>query len=146
MLKRKSLPKSRLINPRRDWYIGLTIGAVITSLIVGWSMYIYITNRSANTEGDFSSEASGSVSYLAAEVEEALDHFGIRENNFKELKGEKISVPRPVPVVEVADPETATSSVSDISSSTSTATTTDAEIVTSSDSSLVEEEVVQVEQ
>ena len=76
--RQTAVPK--LVNPERDWAIGVVCGVCLLVGIMSWSAYMYVTNRSGIT-GVIATEAN-TPAYRAAMVNEALQHFKDREAAF----------------------------------------------------------------
>jgi len=115
----KGQQQTQLMNPKRDWLIGVLIGLCIMISMVGWSAYTYLEKRDAIGLDDSSVQAEVPV-YRAEVVEDALELFAERQERFAQLNQSG------APVIEtpVVVPEDST-----VTASTTTNETNEEEVV-----------------
>lgn len=130
--------QAKVVNPKRDWAIGLLIGVIILFGLAGWSAYTYIDNRS--TDSVATSETATTVAvYRAAVVEEALQYFDTRQQEFDTAKARIDTIP------EIKEPEPdlsiASTTLQEDEDATNSSSTTSQTVATSTAS--IEQDVVQ---
>ena len=110
---------TRLMHPRRDWLIGLTVALCILIGCSVFSAYTYVLYRF--NEVTFTTGEAPAVSvYKAAVVASGLDYFTERAANFAALSNSK-TVPTIAPIdeVDITQPvATSTESVIEVDQST----------------------------
>jgi len=104
----------KIMNPNRDWFIGLLVGLTILILTAYWSASTYMANRSPGMNIG-NSVISDVVIYRASHVESALEAYKRREQEHNKLLNENFSVSSG-PVIEPSI---------EINNSTSTGTSTE---------------------
>lgn len=83
---RQGFDQIKLVHPRRDWVIGVIVGAIIICLMAGWSVYTYLEQRQAISLESPIAEVQMPV-YKAEVVEDALTIFAKRAQQFSQLTG-----------------------------------------------------------
>ncbi len=90
--KEQPLMKQRMINPKREWAIGLSAGIILVALGGWWNVYTY--ERFSGTVAYDSEISENVVVYRESVVEAALSDFDERalryENLRKELAGMEV--------------------------------------------------------
>jgi hypothetical protein len=117
---KKRATAKRLINPQRDWLIGILIGLGILVGIMVWSAYMYVSNRSGN---NIATDQDPAVvpAYRAAAVTQALDLFEQKQVMFDDLKSQTVA---PVVIVDTDSSEAVDVATTTITSSTSSTVNT----------------------
>ena len=116
--QQRGVRRVRLMNPKRDWIIGLLVGLFIMVVMAGWSAFVYFIQRD-----DISLDNSEAQAYIplykADLVAEALDIFDAKAERFAEL-----TPTNQAPVVDLVVNET------DVQTATTTATSTATSVAT----------------
>lgn len=123
--KKKRTTAKKLINPKRDWLIGIMIGAGILLGIMAWSAYMYVSNRSGTVTQTEQDPVAVPV-YRAQAVSQAVDIFAEKQTRFAALQNQAVPVLAPE---EPREEQTAgaTTTIPVVSVATSTPTTTPAQ-------------------
>ena len=93
---KSSLQNPRIMNPSREWGIGLLIGFAFFIATAGWSAQTYLSNKNV---GDITSDSSQDevIVYRASMVEAALKAYEQRNQKHQQLLNKTYVAP---PVIE----------------------------------------------